>query len=324
MADEQARLGYTNVAMWAVALTNDTIGQLSFGIPFGSLDAPGGKTDLSEAVRTVSDKLCWLPEFPFLLNPIIRYIPILRWPRAGSDGLRVHAGATIRRYMQTDPKDLGPTLFNKLGGSGLTETDIIQEAALYIVAGTDTTATTFTYLIWVLAQRPDLLARLRAEIKGLAFDNQHIKTSTFVECLLTEALRLYGSAAGVLPRRVPREGARMGSYYVPPGTEVHTQAWTMHRNASIFPEPEAFRPERWEKPTKAMTDNFYAFGGGARSCIGMHLARMEMRLALYAFFTRFDQKLELAEEMRNEDMVPPQSLALTVGMKRHRCLLKVA
>lgn len=83
-----------------------------------------------------------------------------------------------------------------------------------------------------------------------------------------------------------------------------------------------FDPSRWENPTKPMEDAFMPFGGGSRTCIGMHLARTELRLATARFFLTFPKAtVSTMEGMDEEDM--EQIAYFLMSPKGKRCLVKV-
>ena len=119
---------------------------------------------------------------------------------------------------------------------------ISAEASNLIVAGSDTTAVSLTYLIWMLL-RPrsrKVKEKLLAEILPLSPDAP-VTTLTQLEYLnavISEGLRLYGAAPGSLPRVSPTGGAWIGEYYIPEGTSVSAQAYTTHRDESVFESPD--------------------------------------------------------------------------------------
>ena len=117
--------------------------------------------------------------------------------------------------------------------------------------------------------------------------NDDLRQITYLDHLIDETLRLYGAAPAPLPRSVPAGGRTLAGHYVPEGMTVSPVAFVLHRDQEIFPNPEMWVPERWENATKEMRDASYAFGGGSRICIGMHLAKMELRGAVTAFFRQF-------------------------------------
>lgn len=121
----------------------------------------------------------------------------------------------------------------------LTDHQVQLEAGNLIVAGSDTTSVTLTYLIWAVLQRPDLQRRLEEEVSGLPerFDDAAVEKLPLLEAVVNETLRLHGAAPGGLPRSVPKGGATLGGHYIPEDFVVETQAYTLHRNADIFPDP---------------------------------------------------------------------------------------
>ena len=83
-------------------------------------------------------------------------------------------------------------------------------------------------------------------------------------------------------------------YALPPGTVVATQAWSAHRDPTVFPAPETFLPERWletidnTEQLEAMNRHMMPFGTGSRVCGGQNVAQMVMRIAIAAIVRNFD------------------------------------
>lgn len=86
-----------------------------------------------------------------------------------------------------------------------------------------------------------------------------------------------------LPHTVPSSGWTLKSIHFPPGTNVGCSAYSLHFNSAIFPDPYAFKPQRWlTEDTKAkeeMNKHWFAFGAGSRSCIAKNLAYLELFMA---------------------------------------------
>ena len=117
-------------------------------------------------------------------------------------------------------------------------------------------------------------------------------------------LRLYSAAPSLLERVVPSSTSKNGvadeifdmmGYGLPPGTIVGTQAWSMHRDSSVFASPDAFIPERWlvgpsttQEDLTRMAAYMMPFGTGTRVCGGQNLALMMLKLALAAFVRNFE------------------------------------
>ncbi|KAJ5097000.1 cytochrome P450 [Penicillium angulare] len=193
--------------------------------------------------------------------------------------------------------------------TSLTEIEVAYEAKNLIVAGSDTTAVTLTYLIWVVLSRPELHSKIKAELSTLGEDwaESQLEELPLLNATITETLRLYGAAPGGLPRTVPKEGATFSGYHIPGGMVVSTQCWTSHRDPALFPDPEKFDPSRWlpgqneasEEARSAMSP----FGSGSRICLGIHLAWMELRLATTEFFLGCGD-VKLAPSVTEESMKP--------------------
>lgn len=93
---------------------------------------------------------------------------------------------------------------------------------------------------------------------------------------------------------VTNENFDLMGYGLPPGTVVSTQAWSMHRDAEVFPSPDIFMPERWLPPFSTpeelatMTQYMMPFGTGSRVCGGQNLAQVMLKTAVAALARNFD------------------------------------
>lgn len=121
----------------------------------------------------------------------------------------------------------------------LTDEDVRAEAGNLIVAGSDTTAVTLTYLVWAVLKQPDLQARLEEEVAGFSdsVDMSELEAAPLLNSVIEETLRLYGAAPGALPRIVPERGLSVNGWHVPAGVEVSTQAYTNHRDSAVWEDP---------------------------------------------------------------------------------------
>jgi len=127
-------------------------------------------------------------------------------------------------------------------GETLDDLDLTVEAHGLIIAGSDTTAITLTYLIWAVTSRPALLKELQDEVASLpvGFSDAEAEKLALLNAVINETLRLYGAVPGGLPRMVPPNGATLGDFCFPPGTTITTQAYSTHRQSSAFPNPFEF------------------------------------------------------------------------------------
>jgi cytochrome P450 len=192
------------------------------------------------------------------------------------------------------------------GKAALQDIDVQVEATSLIFAGSGTTANTLAFTLWNIATRPDLREKLEREVSAISddFRDADLEALPLLNATINETLRLYAAVPGSLPRVVPAQGATMCGHYLAPGTVVSTQAWTYHRDASLYPNPLDFDPSRYlndptgssNNPKGAKATNS-AFGAGAYTCLGIHLAWMELRYGV-AMFLRECKGAELADTMK--------------------------
>jgi cytochrome P450 len=121
----------------------------------------------------------------------------------------------------------------------LTGDDVREEAKNFIIAGSDTTAVSLTYLVWAVLKHPALQKTLENEVAQLGDDLNisALEAAPVLNSVINETLRLYGAAPSSLPRDVPSQGMAVSGYHIPAGVEVSTQAYTTHRDPSIWPDP---------------------------------------------------------------------------------------
>ncbi len=155
-------------------------------------------------------------------------------------------------------------------GSPMSEAEIRDELLTLLVAGHETTATALSWAMERLVRHPDKLERLRAE--ALAAGEEPYLTAT-----IQETLRLRPVIVLVLRRLT--EPVELGAYELPAGVSVAPSIHLLHRNPEIYPEPDAFLPERFlGNPPGTYT--WIPFGGGVRRCIGAAFAQFEMQVVL--------------------------------------------
>lgn len=173
-------------------------------------------------------------------------LPLLRDFTAADLRLQSYPRESIQRYrniIAADPWNPKPTLFTKLfkaGEEGLSQQEIVSNAEAYIVAGSDTTAHTLTYLVWAVCRESEVKRRLVEEVTALpdGYTNEDLKQLQYLNQVLDEILRLFSAAPSSLPREVPKGGFEVDGYWIPGGVTVSTQAYSMHRDPVLFPEPE--------------------------------------------------------------------------------------
>jgi cytochrome P450 len=168
-------------------------------------------------------------------------------------------------------------------GSSLTDEEIRDQVMTLMFAGHDTSTSTLTFLAYELARHPHVLAGLQAEQDQVLGGRPPAAEQLFgelpyLDMVLDETLRLY-PPAWVGPRRAVRD-FEFGGFQVPAGAHVNYSSWASHRIPEVFPEPEAFIPERFTRERKAALPRgaYVPFGGGSRICIGKRFGQTEVKL----------------------------------------------
>ena len=172
-----------------------------------------------------------------------------------------------------------------------------DEAAIVVGAGTLTTSWALAVATYHLLATPQILSKLKTELKSSVPDRQSVALPTLQKCkylaaVVQEAIRLSYGVASRLQRISPDKAllftdrSLKKDWVIPPGTPVGMTSVLLHQDPSIFANPHAFRPERWiENPG---LDRFLvSFSKGSRQCLGINLAYAEMHLCLFALFSRF-------------------------------------
>jgi cytochrome P450 len=158
-------------------------------------------------------------------------------------------------------------------GSPMSPLELRDELMTLLVAGHETTASELAWAFERLARTPDVLARLTEEID--AGDDDAYVTATVHETLRRRP---------VLPNAAPRlvmEPVEIGGWRYEPGVCLIADGYLVHHDPDIYPDPYAFRPERFlgEQPG---TYTWIPFGGGRRRCLGASFALLEMKIVLRA------------------------------------------
>jgi cytochrome P450 len=169
------------------------------------------------------------------------------------------------------------------GGEAFSDREIRDQVMTLMFAGHDTSTSTLTFMLHELARHPDVAGRLREEqdrVLGGATPSidQLEREMPYLEMVLDELLRLY-PPAWIGPRRAVRD-FEFGGYTVPRGAYVNYCSWASHRIPEVFPDPEAFIPERFTRERKAALPRgaYVPFGGGQRVCIGKRFGQTEVKL----------------------------------------------
>jgi cytochrome P450 len=168
--------------------------------------------------------------------------------------------------------------------------EIVGHLVLLAWAGYDTTASAASWIIHILAERPDWQTRLRDEARLLGDDHAALDIGTrapALESFLFEIERLHPSAL-FFPRVAQRDFELFG-HLVPRDTLVFYSPYLSHRDPALFDNPNAFDPDRWSAsraPHHPSPSRLFGFGGGVRVCLGKAFAKLQLRLMSHALLLR--------------------------------------
>ena len=164
-------------------------------------------------------------------------------------------------------------------GSPMSAEELRDELMTALVAGHETTASQLSWAFERIAREPQIQTRLRAEIESEAGED-------YMTATINEILR----HRPVLPNAEPRlvkQPIEIGGIRYPRGVALLANAYLLHHDPAIYPDPYAFRPERFlESPPGTYT--WIPFGGGRRRCLGASFALLEMKIALRTVLERYN------------------------------------
>ncbi|KAL7905486.1 cytochrome P450 [Trichoderma velutinum] len=314
-----------------LAFTTDTLYHYAFDKDAGFMHDPIAAQSWKNAMISVATATPFIKQFPWIIK-IITALPhaLLSYMLPDlSRLLGVHRTmkSLVTEYMTTredrpqleSQKTNGesakismqrpPTLFHAIERSTLPPHEknavrLQQEGATMLFAGSDTTARLLAHTIFHIIDNPDILRKLREEILE-AVDDDKIPDLKILEKLpwltasVRESLRLRAATTSRLPL-VSKTQLTYKDWVIPPRTPVSMSHPDILHDATIYPEPLKFDPERWFNATERANGSVVAFGKGTRMCQGMDFAYAEMYITLAILFSRFD--LELFETYRHRDI----------------------
>jgi cytochrome P450 len=177
-------------------------------------------------------------------------------------------------------------------GQGFSRDELIDQLGVLFLAGHETSASALTWVFYLLAIRPELVQRIRTEVKAVVGDGpiglEHVKRLSFVRNVFRETVRLYPPIT-FLPR-VALESTRLGDYPVKRGALVIVSPWVMHRHTQYWRDPHRFDPDRFspEREVGIQAGTYLPFGLGPRVCSGAAFATVEATLVIARLIRDFN------------------------------------
>jgi cytochrome P450 len=276
---------FVEVGEWVSRATLDIIGLAGMGQDFRALQDP--TSDLNRVYRAVfqpdrTAQILALLQF-FLPHVILRNLPLAR-------NKNVHAASmvarnTSRQLVQQKKQRLAnkepmqPDIISvALESGGFTDEELVDNMMTFLAAGHETTASAYTWAIYMLCQHPEIQTRLREEVHA------HISS---LDDVCQETLRLWAPVP--LTLRDTAVNTTIQGEFVPKGTKIILAPWAVNHNVALWGDDAAqFNPDRWMAPGQANAGGavsnyaFLTFLHGPRSCIGMKFAVAELACLIAA------------------------------------------
>lgn len=274
-----------------MAVTLDIVAQCLFGA-----DVAGVAERVGHAMHVVTDRFMTdagqallLPfDLPGFLAPARH--------RATQDLNRIIDGIIRERRASSEQRgDLLGTLLRVRDADGkpMNDAQLRDEVMTLFLAGHETTALSLSWTCYLLAQHPEVEAKLVEELRAVLGDREpatdDVPRLRYTEMVLKESMRLYPAVWGIGRRAIA--DCEIGGYRVAAGTNIFIFQSLTQRDPRFFSNPDAFDPERWrEDPVRSgriPRFAYFPFGGGPRVCVGASFAMLEASLLLAMIQQRF-------------------------------------
>jgi cytochrome P450 len=192
-------------------------------------------------------------------------------------------------------------------GEKFTDEEIIDHMIFLMMAAHDTTTSTLSTMIYLLARYPQWQERLRSEAQSLGklqLEYDDLEKLPLLTCTMREALRMYPPLTS-MPRMCTRDTEFQG-YVIPAGTLVGVYPIHVHYMPTLWTDPQRFDPERFlpdRQEDKRHSSAWIPFGGGAHLCIGQHFATLQVKAIMHRLLLRYRWSVPAGYEMPYQ-MVP--------------------
>lgn len=255
-----------------------------------------------------------------ILN-LAAFVPLPRWvPRVYPKGTRANA-RTIRDLIRrltaermaeigagTAPDDLATKIMttrDPVTGEGFETEEMVDQVAIFFLAGHETSASALAWTLYLMAMFPDWQERLAEEAKGLEPEFAAVSRLRLSRDVFREALRLYPPVPMMVREASGPE--RFRDRDVPKGSQLVLSPWHLHRHERLWDNPDGFDPTRWqtENGKQCQREAYIPFSAGPRVCTGAGFAMVEGPLLLSMMLRRFR-----VERMEGREPVPVAHLTV--------------
>jgi cytochrome P450 len=274
-----------------------------FGVGAAKIEETGGS--VLSLIKSFGPLIA---SFAFLRN---RFFPPWRRFKRRMAEVRGFLGEQIAARKQNGPgEDICGLLVSARDEDGqpMDDEEIIDQLVTLVMAGHETTATALAWAVDEVWRQPELLARLR---DTLSPDPEKLATDKLLDAVCAETLRLR-PLVPIVGRNL-EQPFELGGHMLPAGVGVGACLLMAHRREDLYPDPDAFRPERFLDGRSFSPSEYFPWGGGARRCLGAAFALYEMKIVLGQLI--LGGELQLASPERARCGVRPATIGPKGGVK---------
>ncbi|KAK0726781.1 cytochrome P450 [Lasiosphaeria miniovina] len=333
-----------DLGQWLQMFAFDVIGELTFSKRLGFLETGTDVNGVMASIWHMFQETALVTQMPWLdavwtNNPVRRHLrgkgisPGAAFAMARVQERRALMQTTDKNDWDRDTRDfLSRFLEIEAKDPSLPPYALAAWASSNITAGSDTTGIYLRAMFHYLLTHPATLARLRAEVDAAAAAGdmpeslapwRRARELPYLDACIKEAGRLHPPFGLPYERVVPPEGATVCGKFLPGGTVVGMSAFVVGRDRELFgDDADSWRPERWlevgEEKRRRMEGGLIAFGAGHRSCMGKHIAYLEMYKVVPTLLLHFDYELVEPQNYRIENRWFVMQHGLIVRLKNRK------
>jgi len=292
--------------------STDVIGSCAFGLKFNSLHDPDsqfrkmGKRVFRPSYKFILRLIARIvhPNLPYYLNLKILdkdveqfFLDFVKDAIVRREGNKKEKDF-IQLLIELRNEDLATSKRDTENEESFVLTDqvLASNAFVFFIAGFETTAATMSFLLLELAVNSDIQKRVRTEIVEALdkhngeLNNETIKDLTYLEMVISETLRKYPIAFGLLRECTQTYQVPESDLVIEKGVKVVVPVYSLHHDPKYFPDPDRFDPERFspENKHKILQGTYLPFGDGPRICIGYRFAMMEMKYGFCKILPKYE------------------------------------
>ncbi|KAL3447168.1 cytochrome P450 [Aspergillus insuetus] len=295
-----------NIRKWFNLYSFDVMGDLSFGNGFGSLQR-GEEHWAVQLLNSFVDPIgLFLPTWAFVM--------LAATPGLSGDFWKFPAFCKemmVARFKNTpEIPDVSSAFISALKGRDLSEISpaeqnlLFSDARVIVIAGSDTSSSALSAILYELVRHPEEIEKLRAELgpymHGASRDFSHstIAHLDHLNGVINEVLRLYPAVPSYLQRKTPPEGIVIDGVHVPGNVSIICPLYTIGQSELAYARPDEFIPERWYKSPELVKEKaaFMPFSAGEFNCVGRPLALMNLRSTIARLVMEFDFEFAPGED----------------------------